>query len=215
MKRLKRRLRRPLHTLTSTDAYALWASHYPPQAHNPLMQIEEQAMRHLLPPLAGLTVLDLACGTGRYTTIASEAGAQTIINLDNSAAMLHRNPHRLRILADLSALPLPAASVDGVICGMALGHLPDITLALTAMARVLRPGGVALLSDFHPCAALSGAQRTFTADDGRVYAVEHHIHLYSAYVNAAHDAGLVIDAAAEPALNGGPVVIVYRMRKRL
>lgn len=215
MRAIKRLLRRPPRTLTSDRAYALWANSYPPRAHNPLMQVEEAAMRDLLPPLAGQIVLDLAGGTGRYAAIATEAGARQIICLDASAAMLRHNPHHQRAQADLTALPLPTAAIDVIICGMALGHLPDIGPALTEMGRVLRPGGTALISDFHPIPASTGAQRTFTAPDGRVYAVEHHIHQQTAYAAGAGAAGLAIDMLQEPALHGSPVVIIYRMRREL
>ena len=75
---------------------------------------------------------------------------------------------------------------------------------------------MALVSDFHPFILLNGAQRTFSAPDGRVYAVEHHAHLYADYHSAAAQAGLVIDAVSEPRLNGTPtpIVVVYRFYKR-
>lgn len=40
-------------------------------------------------------------------------------------------------------------------------------------ARILRPGGVLLLSDFHPDAAARGWRRTFRRD-GEVYELENH-----------------------------------------
>src|SRR5258707_2538072 len=79
---------RPQHTLASTDAYALWAASYPPHAHNQIMTLEQAAMLRLMPILAGRVVLDLACGTGRYSLIAREAGAAMVIGTDNSAPML-------------------------------------------------------------------------------------------------------------------------------
>src|SRR5258707_10447274 len=88
--RLKKRFRVAPPTLKSLEAYALWAESYPPYAHNRLMQIEQAAMLRLLPPLAGRSVLDLACGTGRYARIALECGAARVVGVDNSAAMLRR-----------------------------------------------------------------------------------------------------------------------------
>ena len=52
-----------------------------------------------MPPLAGQTVLDLACGTGRYGLMAQERGARGVISIDNSAAMLAGNPLRERVQA--------------------------------------------------------------------------------------------------------------------
>lgn len=205
--------------LPSQQAYALWAASYPPHAHNALMRAEETALLALLPPLEGLRVLDLACGTGRYARLAQARGAQ-VIGLDNSAAMLRAGALPLSVLASVEALPLATGSIDGVICALALGHLPSLVDPLAEISRVLRPGGWALLSDFHPYMVLAGAKRTFTAPDGRTYAVEHYLHSWSDYLAAATAAGLLFEAAAEPALDGSaetapPVVLVVRLHKPL
>ena len=104
--------------------------------------------------------------------------------------------------------------MDVVLCGLALGHLPRLQPSLDEIARILKPGGAALVSDVHPFIALNGAQRTFAAPDGNVYAVEHYPHLYGDTQCAAAQAGLVIDAVLEPILDRVPVVIVYRFYKR-
>lgn len=202
--------------LASLDAYDLWAATYLPLAHNALMQAEQQAMLDLLPPLARQTVLDLACGTGRYGLIAQERGAACVLGLDNSAAMLSANPLARRVQATTEAIPLASRSLDGIICGLALGHLPRLLPSLNEMARVLKPHGWVLVSDFHPFIFLNGAQRTFRAPDGRVYAVEHYAHLYADYQQAAVQAGLSTEAVREPALpdQAVPVVIVYRFQLR-
>lgn len=189
-----------LRTLDSVDAYSRWAATYPPCAHNALMHVEEAAMLDLMPPLAGRVVLDLACGTGRYSRLAAERGARLALGLDNSPAMLRASAQPLRGLAHIEALPLPAGAVDVVICGLALGHLPAITPALGEISRVLRPGGTALISDFHPFVFLSGGQRTFVAPDGVTYAVEHYPHLYTDYHRAAHATGLRIENVTEAVL---------------
>ena len=203
-------------TLSSLDAYDLWAETYPPLAHNALMQAEQQAMLDLLPSLVGQTVLDLACGTGRYGLIAQERGAAQVLGVDNSAAMLIASPLAQRVQATTEAIPLASQSLDGIICGLALGHLPRLQPSLNEIARVLKAGGWALVSDFHPFIFLNGARRTFSAPDGRVYAVEHYAHLYADTQQAAAQAGLSIEAVREPALPGQavPVVIVYRFQVR-
>lgn len=217
LKRLFRRASRPM--LSSVDAYAQWADSYLPQAHNPLMQAEEAAMLDLFPPMQGQIVLDLACGTGRYGILCAERGAKTIIGLDNSPAMLKRNATQYRALASSEAIPLQNEAVDGIVCGLALGHLPQLRPSMSEISRVLKPGGWALVSDFHPLVFFRGGRRTFTAPDGKTYAVEHYAHLYSDYFQSARDAGLVIKDMAEPRLElptdgkRVPVVIVFRFLK--
>ena len=219
---------RPVRTLSSVEAYARWAEAYPPRAHNALMAVEQAAMMALLPPLTGRVVLDLGCGTGRYGLLAQARGAAQVIALDNSAAMLRAAAIDGRIQASNEAIPLRGASVDVILCGLALGHLPQLEPSMNEISRVLDAEGSALISDFHPSLALAGMKRTFTAADGRVFAVEHHVHLYADYHRAARQAGLSVEDVLEPRLASdgsvsddtgregpvGPVVIVYRLRKK-
>ena len=223
IKGLLRRLRlarllpsRSLQTLPSLEAYARWAATYPPNAHNALMQAEEAAVLELMPPLAGKVVLDLASGTGRYGLMAWQQQAKVVLTLDNSPAMLALNPMQRRMLAGLDRLPLANACADVVVCGLALGHLRDLKPAILEIGRVLRRGGYAVFSDFHPFLFLNGARRTFNTNTG-VYAVEHYAHLYADYQAACSAARLEIEAVREPALaeaDGLPVALVFRMRKR-
>lgn len=210
--------KRPLTTLSSIDAYAQWAASYPPHAHNPLMQAEERAMLDVMAGLTGCVVLDLACGTGRYARLALERGARQAVGLDNSLAMLQANPHALIALSTTEAVPLPTASVDVVLCGLALGHLPQLQPSLSEISRVLKPGGYALVSDFHPFLFLNGRQRTFTSASGTTYAVEHYAHLYADYHTLGRQVGLSIEQVIEPRIDmpgapQTPVVIVFRFVK--
>jgi malonyl-CoA O-methyltransferase len=202
-----------VRSLSSLDAYSRWAASYPPHAHNALMEAEEAAMRGLFPSFTGKIVLDLACGTGRYGLLAQVGGASRIIGLDNSPHMLLASPLAHRALSTTEAIPLASAAIDIILCGLALGHLPRLTPSIVEISRVMKPGGYALVSDFHPFIFLNGARRTFTAPDGRTYAVEHYAHLYSDYHRAASDSGLRIDSVLEPRLNDAPIVIVYRLTK--
>ena len=63
--------------------------------------------------------------------------------MDLSPAMLERARETTTRIAraDLRALPFDAMSIDLVVCGLALGDIAEIELALTEIARVLRPGG--------------------------------------------------------------------------
>lgn len=215
----KRYLRFSQNALPSQQAYALWATSYPATPHNALMQAEHQAMTALMPPLQDQVVLDMACGTGRWGQWALERGATTVIGVDDSRAMLARATLPHRIQANMTALPLPNMSVDVVLCGLATGHLQTISMqmALKEIGRVLRPQGVALISDFHPVLAWSGAQRTFTAPNRHVYVVEHHIHNYADYFEAATQASLTITGVSEPthadAPDEKPLVMVLRLTK--
>ncbi|MCC7450319.1 MAG: class I SAM-dependent methyltransferase [Anaerolineae bacterium] len=217
------RFRRLIHprprTLPSQAAYALWSVAYPPEAHNPLMAIEQEAMLRLLPPLTGRAVLDLACGTGRYGLIARQQGARFVAGADNSWAMLQAGKLRPSAEADMTYLPFAPGTFDVILCGLAIGHLPprQMQWAMGEMARVLCPGGAVLISDFHPFLYLLGQQRTFTAPNGKTYAVEHYPYLASDYYRTIRDVGMTITAMDEVKANREgqivPAVFIIRCQR--
>jgi ubiquinone/menaquinone biosynthesis C-methylase UbiE len=101
-------------------------------------------MRRRLEALPIGTVLDAACGTGRYADYLAARGHQ-VIGIDQSPEMIAiaraRVPAGRFSTGDLSNIDLADASVDAVVCGLALVHVPDLDRALHEMARVVRPGG--------------------------------------------------------------------------
>jgi malonyl-CoA O-methyltransferase len=202
----------------SQVAYALWAKSYPPRAHNAFMRLEQETLSAWLPArMDGLQALDLACGTGRWGALLAQRGAQ-VISLDNSRPMLQAGVARQPIESEMSALPLASARFDWVLCGLAVGHLtrPLLWATLAEIARVLRGGGRALLSDLHPFQAWNGAQRTFR-HKRRTYAVEHYIHSYAVYHQACQRLGLYIHAVAEKSLHAQtpPILLALHLQKVL
>lgn len=211
----RRLFRKTPRTLSSLDAYKLWAESYPAVAHNVLMQIEEASMRALMPSLENKVVLDLACGTGRYGKIAEEQNATLVIASDNSSAMLANCVISNIALATSEAIPLQTESVDVVLCGLAFGHLPQLQPGISEMSRVLKPGGIALISDFHPYQSLSGGRRTFQSNK-TTFAVEHYTHHLSEYFTTGEAHQLKLTGLEEPIYQGDvPVVIVLQFTKNL
>ncbi|MEZ3183083.1 methyltransferase domain-containing protein [Streptomyces pimonensis] len=102
----------------------------------------------------GETVLDIGCGTGRFTVPMAEKGAN-VSGLDISRPMLDVASRKLaeRGLSadlregDMAHLPFPDASFDTVTSMLALMHVPveDRQAVFSEVARVLRPGGRMLL----------------------------------------------------------------------
>jgi ubiquinone/menaquinone biosynthesis C-methylase UbiE len=178
------------------------------------MALEESLMLAHLPPAQGLTVLDLACGTGRYTGLLTQKGAH-VISFDHSFDMLARGIAPQAAQADMTALPLPCASLDGIVCGLAIGHVADLQQALMEIGRVLRGGAFAVLSDLHPALKDQNAQRTFNAA-GKTFTIEHYWHSEADYQRATRAAGLQIiaqHAAALPERPDAPLVTLLHLRK--
>jgi SAM-dependent methyltransferase len=92
------------------------------------------------------TVLDIGCGSGRWTSIAAQrTESGMVIGLDRSQGMLSalvvRPEPILPLLADGQRLPLRNDSVDVVLATWVLYHLPDKAAALSEICRVLKPSG--------------------------------------------------------------------------
>ena len=188
---------RPAETLATLDAYNRWSRTYPPIPHNPLMRAEQQAMSAVWPDVSGKRVLDLGCGTGRYTQRLVGGGAAAVVALDLSDGMLRQVNAAGRVQADMMQLPLANSSLDVVISGLAAGHARSIHTWMTEIARVLRSGGVLRYSDFHPEASRAGLVRSFTDECGQKVIVPHAAYRLAEHRAAAAAAGLTIDTIRE------------------
>ena len=105
-----------------------------------------------LGPLAGLHILELASGTGEFTRLLLDAGAQ-VTGLDLCDAMLsHARPKvagrpASLFLGDAEDTREPSGRYDAVVCRHLVWTLPDPARALAEWRRVLRPGGRLLIID--------------------------------------------------------------------
>jgi malonyl-CoA O-methyltransferase len=179
------------------SAYERWAPVYPPVAHNPLMRVEERAMLERWPQVAGKRVLDLACGSGRYTQRLAQGGAERLVALDFCLPMLERVAASNRVCANMMGLPFVSGAFDVVICGLALGHAPDLDLWMAQIARILAPGGTLLYSDFHPDAARAGITRSFKDANNETCTVPHCNYDLAQQRAAMTRAGLCIECLHE------------------
>jgi ubiquinone/menaquinone biosynthesis C-methylase UbiE len=95
------------------------------------------------------TALDVGCGDGLLAARLAERCAN-VTGIDRNQPMIAtaraqetraQHPSRITFIeADFLAYPLETASFDFVCANTSLHHM-DFTAALTAMARLLRPGG--------------------------------------------------------------------------
>ena len=113
--------------------------------------LNQTALLALLP--SHWTVADLGCGTGALT-LAVAASVHRVIGVDQSAAMLKAARARtagydnveLR-KGSLEAVPLGDASCDAALLVLALSYVREPGRVLSEMARILRPGGRAVVLD--------------------------------------------------------------------
>jgi SAM-dependent methyltransferase len=96
-------------------------------------------------------IVDVGCGDGSATYLVSSLNARnTVIGVDWSATALARARARGLLVVqggiDAAGLPLPDGCADVVIMSELIEHLVDTDTAVDEVRRVLRPGGILLLS---------------------------------------------------------------------
>ena len=187
----RQRWHRPTVEMGVREGYAEWSKQYDGEVTaNPLIALEEPVVLEMIGDVAGLDVLDAACGTGRYALRLAEAGAR-VSGLDTTEEMLAHARRKAadRNLAldlrngDLRTLPFEDESFDLVLSALALCHMTDLSPVMAEFARVLRPGGRVVISDFHPFCLLIGWRTAFDRPEAR-YWIENHLNLTEAYVRA-------------------------------
>src|SRR4051812_45207326 len=117
---------------------------------------EWPSLRDMLPPLAGLRVVDLGCGFGWFCRWAAAQGAASVLGVDLSERMLERavrettDPVVRYHRADLDAVELAPAAFDLAYSSLTLHYLPDLDQVLAGVRAALAPGGRLVASVEHP-----------------------------------------------------------------
>jgi len=132
--------------------FDLWSRFYdlaPVQAaiYRPVHHAVLQELRAVQPT----RLLDVGCGTGMLTSrLGAELGAELVTGVDFSLGMLEQARARTDRVGwaqgDALRLPVASGSVDAVLSTEAFHWFPDHDAALREFARVLGPGGHALVA---------------------------------------------------------------------
>lgn len=98
-------------------------------------------------------VLDAGCGEGFYVMLLDELFGCQVVGLDNDPQILEQarkwvgeKPNIKLLVGDVTDLPFEDGSFDRVILSEVLEHVPDDKKALSEVYRVLRPGGILVIT---------------------------------------------------------------------
>jgi ubiquinone/menaquinone biosynthesis C-methylase UbiE len=99
----------------------------------------------------GSRFLDLACGTGNYTSAIADSGGQWF-GIDISEVMLkkakERNHNIEWTVSRADSLPYQDRHFQGVICSLAIHHFPELISPFREVYRVLEKGNFVIFTAF-------------------------------------------------------------------
>ena len=192
-------------TLDVIQGYRLWSRFYEQGAEGHLVN----GLLERLPPSTWnnlARVADLGCGTGRVGAWLRDRGTVELYGVDLSPEMLaraaDRNIYARLLQADVRATGLAGHSCTLVMSSLTACHLQDIGPLYAEAARLLHPGGVFVLLDYHPFFLLNGIPTHFRTPGGETFAITNHVHLFSDHMRAALDAGFSLQAMDEMVVAG-------------
>lgn len=128
--------------------------------------LERELLFELLGPVAGKSLLDVGCGDGALASELARRGA-IVTALDPDLAMIAATRRRideegvqLRLVEGRSqALPFRGGEFDSVLAVAALCFVPEASLAIAEIARVLKPGGRVILGELGSGSLWAGYRR--------------------------------------------------------
>lgn len=184
--------------------------HAEDSAHN--AHYDRPAVLAALGPVAGMRVLDAACGPGLYAAALLDAGAE-VVGFDASVVMVDLARRRVGDRATIEPgtlgerLRYGDVAFDLAVCALAIHYVDDRATAFAELFRVLVPGGALVISTQHPttdwlCKGGSYFDRALETDLWRTPTGEQPVSYWreplSDLCAAALSAGFVIDLVVEP-----------------
>ena len=143
-------------------------------------EAEERVVKKWVDGFSGVC-LDVGCGTGRYSLRIAGEGVE-VVALDLSLKMLKRLKLKARksdayekvnvVVADGEHLPFRESVFDCLVCALAFDHFVDCEGAAGEFSRVLKGGGLSVVSVFNDY-MLGDFQRRYGFEDKVPFRTEH------------------------------------------
>jgi len=137
------------------DEYELFTDHE--ESYSNL--IEWKAIKTILPELKNKSIVDLGCGTGRFSFLFESMNPRSITGIDLSEKMIEiglNNAKRKKSIVkfvhgnieDLSDMKLE--NIDFVFSSTTLHYIKNLNNIMQQINRILTSGGECILSVIHP-----------------------------------------------------------------
>lgn len=135
--------RDPLHNCIRVWEYPFVYHHL--QSHR--ASITARSLPHLVDLGSGATFFPFAIARLGYSVIAVDADLRATSSMDRAIGAVPAGVGAVTsLLSDARSLALETESVDGVYCISVLEHIPDFEAVVSEVRRILRPGGVFVLT---------------------------------------------------------------------
>lgn len=173
------------------EGYDIWAENYDRQPDNLMLALDEEVFAGLaeIAGLEGKVIVDVGCGTGRHWKKIFNAGPESLTGYDVSEGMLSVLRKKfeqaaVHLLVSDRLFNTAGSSCDIVLSTLTMAHIADAGNAMKEWDRVLKPGGMVIITDYHPDILQKGGKRTFK-EKGRTIGVKNNIHSISTLENIA------------------------------
>jgi len=124
-------------------------------------RIERATLERATGPLDRRRVLDVGCGTGRFTSDLAER-AKSLVGLDFDPAVLSVAARRVQaplLIADTHRLPFPTGLFDVSVAMTLCEFVDDAQHVVAELVRVTRPGGRVVVGALNRRSAWGAAHR--------------------------------------------------------
>lgn len=142
--------------LSKLDVHLTWESGYRDPQNERFYEMTFDRLMELLRPAPGSLILDAGCGPGYHSIRLAKRGFQ-VKAIDFSESILPAAEENVRKAGledrvtfqqeNLLALSFQDAQFDYVICWGVLMHIPEAEKALPELTRVLKHGGLLIVSE--------------------------------------------------------------------
>jgi ubiquinone/menaquinone biosynthesis C-methylase UbiE len=172
----------PFQETDPAAAYNLWSKSYDAQPGNLMLDFDSELFSRLSSGVIfkNKIIADVGCGTGRHWNELLSREPKQLIGYDVSAGMLEMLNQKFpgaqtRQIVNNKLDNMEDAGCDVIISTLTIAHIENFKQAFEEWNRALQPGGIIIITDYHPDALSRGADRTFVYQ-GNTIAIKNYVH---------------------------------------